>query len=55
MNKKVKVTVPIHHPKEPAAAVVPCETTKNGMLEFLSNNIDWYNYAIEQGWIVELE
>ena len=55
LNMKVIVTTPIHHPREPMAAVIPCETTKEGMLGFLSNNIEWYNYAVEQGWIVELE
>ena len=52
---KVKVTIPIHHPRESMAAIVPCETTKEGVLQFLSNNEDWYNYAVEQGWVVEIK
>ena len=49
----VIVTTPIHHPKEPMAALIPGEGTKEGVLAFLNNNEAWYNYAVEQGWVIE--
>jgi len=51
---KVLVTTPLHHPLHPSAAIVPGESTKEGVLSFLSNNERWYNIAVLEGWVVEL-